>query len=105
MSPASYRAAPPRVGEARYHPGPDGWRPPPPVRRTAQPVGEAVVEPAADWAAWYSWTAFCRSASACPCAAKSPLRWAAAKASMAALRLATAWSSAGFDPPPSGGGV
>src|SRR4051794_38061029 len=93
----------PRLGVGRAGPSPPRGGP--------QPVGDADVEPAgddeaaADWAAWYSAVAFCRSDSAWPCAAKSPLRWASASAASALLMSVIALSSAGLDPALCDGGL
>src|SRR4051794_9293594 len=114
MSPASYRAAPPRVGAltlpGRRAPRATGWvRPGAAPTPGAQPdgVGEAADDGAADRADWYSATAFCRLDCARPIPSKSPARWALASAASAALMSETARSSAGLlpPPPPSAGGT
>src|SRR6476469_4725463 len=104
MSPASYRAAPPRVGRPTIPAVRQGAARSPALPPAGHPVGVAgaeVVEPdfdddaAAFCADWYAATAFCRSASALPMPAKSAFFWAAASAVSAALISDTAWFIAG----------
>src|SRR3954453_4272922 len=107
MRPASYRAAPPRVGETTIPQFSSGFSEgvAGPSRRPGhrgQPVGLADADCPA--AASYAWIAACRSDCAFPMPAKSPLRCAVASASRAALIWLTAWSRAGLPEPPAAGG-
>src|SRR2546430_5584879 len=118
MSPASYRAAPPRVAfttlahacrqlqnaPAQTHPGGFPDRPGPETRTRAypdglgdgDPPGEADDDPEGDgtaataWAFWYSSTASLSAWSAWPYLVKSPACWAALRSLSALLIFSTA---------------